>query len=133
VLIFAFGKNFATSTHNPANFVKNSVAFTSTHDSNTIMGWFDNDADAEQKKRLFECIGHKVSADKVNWALIKLAFESVSNTVVVPVQDILGLGEKARMNRPATIKGNWQWRLTAGKINSRIANRLKKLTVTFDR
>jgi 4-alpha-glucanotransferase len=133
VLIFGFGENSTVSSHNPRNFIKNCAAFTSTHDSNTVTGWFDNEADAGKKKRLFECLGKKVSASRINWALIKLAFDSVSNTVIIPVQDILGLGQEARMNRPATIKGNWQWRLGSGKLNSRIANKLRKLTKTSGR
>lgn len=133
VLQSGFGENFATSTHNPRNLIKNSVLFTGTHDNNTIKAWFDNEADAEQKKRLFDCLGGRVSADKINWALLKLAFDSASDTVIIPMQDILGLGEEARMNRPATIKGNWQWRLTGGKLTSRIANKLKKLAETSGR
>jgi 4-alpha-glucanotransferase len=133
VLQSGFGENFATSTHNPRNLIKNSVLYTGTHDNNTIRGWFKNEADSGQKKRLFDYLGNKVSADRINWALIKLALGSVSNTVIIPMQDILGLGEEARMNRPATIKGNWQWRLKGGKFDSRIANKLKKLTETCGR
>ncbi|MGA1979877.1 MAG: 4-alpha-glucanotransferase [Sedimentisphaerales bacterium] len=133
VLQSGFGENFATSTHNPRNLIKNSVLFTGTHDNNTIKGWFKNEADAGQKKRLFEFLGNKVSANQVHWVLIKLALGSVADTVIIPMQDILGLGEEARMNRPATIKGNWQWRLTAGKCNLRIANKLKRLAKTSGR
>ncbi len=133
VLQSGFGKNFETSTHNPRNLIKNSVLFTGTHDNNTIKAWFNNEADAEQKKRLFDCLGNKVSAKKVNWALIKLAFGSASDTVIIPMQDILGLGKESRMNRPATIKGNWQWRLTGGKLTSQIAGKLKRLTETCGR
>ncbi|MBN1392474.1 MAG: 4-alpha-glucanotransferase [Sedimentisphaerales bacterium] len=133
VLQSGFGENFATSTHNPHNLIKNSVAFTGTHDNNTIKGWFKNEADDKQRKRLFECIGNKVFVSEVNWALLKLAFGSVSNTVIIPMQDILGLGKDARMNRPATIKGNWLWRLTKGRLTPRIANKLKKFTKAASR
>ncbi|MFZ0035478.1 MAG: 4-alpha-glucanotransferase [Sedimentisphaerales bacterium] len=152
VLQSAFGKNYATSTHNPRNFIKNSVVYTGTHDTNTIRGWFDNEADAEQKKNLFDCLARpwarsrrplgraegqrrsdRISAGEIHWALIQLALGSVSNTVIIPMQDILGLGEEARMNRPATIKGNWQWRLSNGRLNSRIANKLRRLTETSRR
>lgn len=128
VLQSAFGENFATSTHNPRNLIKNSVVYTGTHDNNTIKSWFSNEADAGQKKILFEYLGDRVSVSEIHWALIKLAIGSVSNTVIIPMQDVLGLGGQARMNRPATIKGNWQWRLTSGKLNLRIAKRLRRLT-----
>jgi 4-alpha-glucanotransferase len=127
VLLFGFGENSALSSHNPANFIRNSVAFTSTHDSNTIIGWFENEADAEQKQKLFDCIGCKVSADEVHWAMIKLALGSAADTVIIPMQDVLGFGEEARMNRPATIKGNWQWRLIGRQLTQRIVSKLRKL------
>lgn len=133
VLQSGFGKNFATSTHNPLNLTGNCVVYTGTHDNNTIKAWFNNETDAEQKKRLFDCIGGRVSADEINWALIKLAFDSVSGTVIIPMQDVLGLGEEARMNLPATIKGNWQWRLASGRLTSRIVSKLRKLTKTSGR
>ena len=70
---------------------------------------------------------------QIHWELIKLALSSVSNLAIIPVQDILGLGESARMNRPGTIKGNWQWRLEKGELKPQTAERLRKLTETFGR
>ena len=111
VLQFGFDGNLAKNPHFPANHRKNTIVYTGTHDNNTAVGWFAKDATAAQKKILFACLGRKVSTNQINWELIKLAFASVSNLAIIPVQDVLGLGESARMNRPATIKGNWQWRL----------------------
>jgi len=138
VLQFGFDGNLAKNPHFPANHIKNSIVYTGTHDNNTAAGWFAKDVTAAQKKILFACLGRKVSAHQINWELIKLAFASVSNLAIIPVQDILGLGESARMNRPATIKGNWQWRLNPGQLTphtersdgpaSEISKRIAKLT-----
>ena len=127
-LLFGFGGNPSTNVHFPDNYIKNSVVYTGTHDTNTIRGWFEKEANAEQKKRLFDYLGHKVSADKIHWELINAAEESAANLVIIPMQDILGLGCEARMNRPGKTKGNWLWRLSAGQITPRILRRLKRLT-----
>jgi 4-alpha-glucanotransferase len=133
VLQFGFGGNPAKNTHFPANHTKNSVVYTGTHDNNTIVGWFKNEIDAGQKKRLFDCLGHKPKTNEVHWELIKLAMSSVANLAVVPVQDVLGLGQQARMNHPARTKGNWLWRLPPRRLTLKIAKSLAKLTTLYGR
>jgi 4-alpha-glucanotransferase len=134
VLLFGFGRNPSDKVHFPDNYIKNSVVYTGTHDNNTIRGWFEKEADAEQKKRLFDYLGHKVTTNKIHWELINVAEESVANLVIIPMQDILGLGQEARMNRPGKTKGNWLWRLSAagetsaGQITPQISRKLKRLT-----
>jgi 4-alpha-glucanotransferase len=128
VLLFAFGGGSASRLHLPANYQKNSVVYTSTHDSNTARGWFEKEADHIQKKKLFEYISRPVPASQVSWELIHLAMKSVSDTVIVPIQDVLGLGANGRMNRPATVKGNWQWRLGKGELKPAIIKKLAQLT-----
>jgi 4-alpha-glucanotransferase len=133
VLQFGFDGNLAKNPHWPGNHKKNTIVYTGTHDNNTAVGWFSKEANSEQKKILFACLGRKVSTSQINWELIKLAFASVANLAIIPVQDVLGLGESARMNRPGTIKGNWQWRLSRGQIKPQISKKLAKLTSTCDR
>ncbi len=140
VLQFGLNGNLAKNPHFPANHKKNTITYTGTHDNNTAVGWFAKDATTEQKKTLFACLGvvpqgrrraclgRKVSVHQVHWELIKLALSSVSNLAIIPVQDILGLGQSARMNRPGKIKGNWQWRLKKGQLTPHIAKKLAKLT-----
>jgi 4-alpha-glucanotransferase len=128
VLLFAFGRDSASRLHLPVNYQKNSVVYTSTHDSNTARGWFEKEAGQIQKKKLFDYIGRPVSTSQISWELIHLAMKSVSDIVIVPIQDVLGLGEQARMNRPATVKGNWQWRLGKGKLTPAIIKKLAQLT-----
>jgi len=78
-------------------------------------------------------MGREVSADRVHWELIRLAMMSVANMVIFPMQDILGLGEEARMNRPATSEGNWQWQLSPEQLLASIADKLRGMTEIYGR
>ncbi len=143
VLQFGFDGNLAKNPHFPANHKKNSVVYTGTHDNNTAAGWFAKEATASQKKILFSCLDRKISTNQINWELIKLAFASVANLAIIPVQDCLGLDESARMNHPGRIKDNWQWRLNPGQLTphtersdepaSEISKKLAKLTAISGR
>jgi 4-alpha-glucanotransferase len=133
VLLFAFGEDLPTHPYLPHNYIPNCVVYTGTHDNNTIKGWFENEARPEEKQELFRYIGREVSADKIHLELIRLAMMSVANTVIIPMQDILGLGEKTRMNTPATREGNWQWRLLPKQINPSIVKMLSEVTRTYAR
>jgi 4-alpha-glucanotransferase len=64
---------------------------------------------------------------------MRLAFESVANTAIIPAQDVLGLGSEARMNTPGTGDGNWEWRFEKGDFSEKIADRLLTLTETYAR
>ena len=111
IMTFGFSGDVAQNPHAPHNFAKGCVAYTGTHDNNTVRGWFEHETSEEQKNLLFRYIGGSVSGDEVHRILIRLAMLSPADTVIVPMQDILGLGEEARMNRPGTTEANWEWRL----------------------
>lgn len=133
VLLFAFGPDMATNPYLPHNFTPNCVAYTGTHDNNTIKGWFKEEALPEEKERLFKYLGRKVSAEELPWELIRLLMMSVANTVIFPMQDILGLGAEARMNHPSTPEGNWEWRLLPEQINDSLATQLGEMTEIYGR
>jgi 4-alpha-glucanotransferase len=133
VIQFGFDGKPETNPHFMKNHIKNSVVYTGTHDNNTIVGWFTKETDKQQKSRLFECLGNKPKANEIHWELIRLAMSSSSDLVIIPVQDILGLGDDARMNHPGVNKGNWKWRLQHGQLTPQIAKKLKRLTVFYDR
>lgn len=133
VLLFAFGKDLPTNPYAPHNYIKNCVVYTGTHDSNTIKGWLRKELDKEGKKRLSEYIGKKVSEKTIHWDIIRLAMMSIAETVIIPMQDILGLGEKARMNLPATSKGNWKWRLTLDQMSHSVMKELSEMTIIYGR
>jgi 4-alpha-glucanotransferase len=65
--------------------------------------------------------------------MIRVAHMSPSDLAIVPVQDLLGLGSDARMNRPATVRGNWRWRLDGRELTPALARRLRELTEASDR
>ena len=133
VLMFGFNGDTSQNPHCPHNYAGNSVVYTGTHDNNTVKGWFEKEAGARQKKRLFDYLGRKVSGDLIHRELIRLAMSSVSDTAVIPMQDVLGLGREARMNRPATLKGNWSWRLKKKDLKLSVAESLAGTTEIYGR
>ncbi|MEK7699743.1 MAG: 4-alpha-glucanotransferase, partial [Planctomycetota bacterium] len=117
----------------PHNYERNCVVYTGTHDNNTARGWFNKDALPDERKRLASYLGREVSGETIHWELIRLAMMSVANLVIIPMQDILGLGEEARMNRPSTIAGNWQWRLSHARLTPDASRKLLELTEIYGR
>ncbi|MEJ2703734.1 MAG: 4-alpha-glucanotransferase [Sedimentisphaerales bacterium] len=91
------------------------------------------EAKPEQKRRLSDYLGHKVSAKTVHREMIRLAMASVAKVAIIPMQDLLGLGAKARMNRPARLRGNWLWRMGEGRMTTALANELRKMVETYAR
>lgn len=124
VLLFGFSGDLAKNVHLPHNLVKKSVLFTGTHDNNTIRGWFENDATEKEKKQLYRYFGRKIPKRKLHWEFIRLAMMSVAEVAIFSMQDILGLGEKARMNRPFINEGNWLWGLRRKQLKSKLATKL---------
>ena len=111
VLQFAFDGDLANHPYLPHNFVPNCIAYTGTHDNNTLLGWFENEANPEEKLRLFRYLGRNLPNQELPRELIRLLMMSAADTVIIPMQDLLGLGQEARMNRPSSASGNWEWRL----------------------
>ncbi len=133
VLLFAFGDDFPHGAFLPHRHEPNCVVYTGTHDNNTIRGWFGEEADAGMKKNLFRYLGREVPADRLHWAIIRLAMMSPAETVIVPLQDVLGLDSEARMNLPGRARGNWLWRFEKGALDAATAHRLKDVTETYGR
>lgn len=140
VMQFGFGEG--GEYHLPDTFVRRCVAYTGTHDNETIVGWYDNlrhsarrggrrSSPYRELRRVNDYAGGR--RDGIHWALIRVALMSVADTVIFPVQDVLGLGEEARMNVPGTIDGNWRWRLRAGQLSGELAARLAHLTRVHER
>lgn len=121
VLLFAFGGS-AANPHRPENHVSNAVVYTGTHDTNTVRGWFTQEADAKAKRKVFAEVGREVSETQVSFEFVKMALSSKARLSIVPLQDVLGLGSEARMNFPARQSGNWLWRVTAEQLASEKLN-----------
>lgn len=128
VLQFGFDGN-PDNPYLPYNFSKNTVAYIGTHDNETLIQFIKNHpAEAE---RLKTYIGKTDEAP--NWAVIRLLESSVADTVILTMQDIMGLDGSARINTPATITGNWEWRMDASCPNGWLAGILKEYTEIYGR
>ncbi len=133
VLLFAFSEDLKDHPYLPHNFERHCVVYTGTHDNNTARGWFENEAGLKEKENFFTYIGRVLGAKDIPWAFIELAMMSKADTAIVPMQDVLGLGQEARFNKPATTRGNWQWRMPASVIDCDIIQRLRDLALKSDR
>jgi len=131
VLLFAFGEGLPENPYAPHNHVKNCVVYTGTHDNNTARGWFERETTPDDRRRLFGYLGREVLAEQISWELIRLAMMSVADIAILPMQDILSLGEEARMNKPGEMQDNYRWRLLPEQME--IDPRMKEMTEIFGR
>jgi 4-alpha-glucanotransferase len=125
VLQFALGGD-PTNPHLPANHEEQSVVYTGTHDNDTTRGWWESLSDEDRAWAELD------PADPA-WSLIGAAWDSRAALAIAPLQDVLDLGNDARMNLPGTDEGNWQWRFSAGELTSGRASRLRELTAATSR
>ena len=124
VLQFAFDA-FEDNPHKPVNISTDTVAYTGTHDNNTTRGWFDS-LDAGSREFVYSLLEGKPDDDPVQ-LLIQRALQTDAELVVLPLQDILGLGAQARMNTPGESEGNWHWRFDWADIQEAHATGLRAL------
>lgn len=125
ILQFGFGGD-ASNPFLPFCYPQNCVVYTGTHDNDTTVGWYQQLEDYE-RDHLLRYLGY-TSSEGIHWDLIRLAFGSVGNQAIVPVQDILGLGTEARMNYPGKPSGNWSWRYQQNDLTKELGDRLASLT-----
>ena len=130
VLEFAFDGN-RSNEYLPHTYNKNCVVYSGTHDNETLLGFF-NTLSESNFKYLMDYTGSK---DKSELAknVITIAYESVADTVIIQMQDILMKDNKARMNLPSTIGRNWRWRLKKGEFDDESVKKLRKLTDVYGR
>ena len=133
VLQFGFGGNLLENPHAPFMHTRNQVVYTGTHDNAPTRAWFRESASGEEKSTLETYTGHAVTEENVPWVMMRLALSSAADMVVVPVQDILGLGTDARMNTPSTTEGNWRWRLLPGQFSDESIRWFMENTAFFGR
>lgn len=125
VLEFSFGPDPKAEGYHPRNFPRRCVVYTGTHDNDTVRGWFKS-LEEKERSMLLRFLG--TDGSEIHWDLIGVALRSSAATAVIPMQDLLGLGPEARMNRPGSADGNWSWRMKKGAFNRGIAGRLARLT-----
>ena len=136
ILQMSFGKEEQSNSLIPELNQKNIVVYTGTHDNDTSIGWLhtkpgkgNTQTAAEitlERKHALKFLG--TDGSEINWDFISLAMNSKANTVIIPLQDILGLGTNARMNIPGTVGNNWEWRFKKNKLTSNIIERMRTLT-----
>ncbi len=136
ILQMSFGKEEQSNSLIPELNQKNIVVYTGTHDNDTSIGWLhtkpgkgNTQTAAEitlERKHALKFLG--TDGSEINWDFISLAMNSKANTVIITLQDILGLGTNARMNIPGTVENNWEWRFKKNKLTSNIIERMRTLT-----
>ncbi len=141
VLQFAFGTDPQAPTFRPHNYPREVVAYTGTHDNDTTVGWWTTQGSGDstrtdediRRERDFAMRYLNTDGSEIQWTFIRALEGSVASTVIVPLQDVLGLGTEARMNQPATLGGNWRWRYRPGALQPELARRMRELTKLYDR
>jgi 4-alpha-glucanotransferase len=140
ILQFAFGTDPSAPDFLPHNYPPRCVVFTGTHDNDTTVGWFTDPggqegtrspAQTEKERRVTR--SYVGDEEPIHWAMIRMASLSVANIAIFPVQDLMGLGSEARMNRPGTAQGNWEWRATRQSLGGPEWKRFAQLTRTYGR
>jgi 4-alpha-glucanotransferase len=140
VLQFAF-RGDSRNIDLPHNYIRNCVAYTGTHDNDTTLGWFKSkagegstrDAEEIERERAY-CLSYLNSyGAEIHWDFIRVAWASVADTAIVPLQDLLGLDSSARMNLPASQEGNWRWRFRARSLTKKVSETLGELTRLYGR
>ena len=138
ILQFAFGGS-ADSAFLPHNYTPNLVAYTGTHDNDTTVGWWNDPGDAEHAETYARERAHAArylhldGGEEVHWAFIRAASGSVARLVILPLQDVLGVGSEGRMNVPGRASDNWAWRCAESSLTLETAARLREVTVLFGR
>ena len=130
IMQFAFGGT-SEAAFLPHNYTRNWVVYTGTHDNDTAVGWWNSATESEQH---FTRVYLDTDAKDIAWDLIRAVWMSVANTALTTAQDILKLGNEARMNLPG-VSGppNWCWRMQPGALNDANAARLLELTRIYGR
>tara|TARA_B100000902_G_scaffold18861_1_gene22642 strand:- start:2451 stop:3911 length:1461 start_codon:yes stop_codon:yes gene_type:complete len=114
---------------------ENTVLYTGTHDNDTSIGWYESLNDKLSKNEI-DTLKNVLKSDlkEVNWHMIEYSLQSRAMTVIVPIQDILGLGSDARMNTPGTINDkNWSWRMNGSELKNSMMEKMKNITEKANR
>ena len=112
------------------------IAYTGTHDNNTLCGWFEEELDAADQQRMRQMVsGIQEKGANAEETLCRqfvgYLYSRRARTVIVPMQDLLGLPSSCRMNLPGTTEGNWQWQMEEGALTSSLATELRHLVETY--
>ena len=129
VLQFAFTAD-TLSTFLPHSYEPHTVAYTGTHDNDTTTGWFEK-LEPPIRKQVLDYTG--TDGKHISMDIIRLLLMSVADTVVFPLQDVLGVDGSGRMNLPGTTGGNWTWRYDVASLTDKLADDLATMVVAYER
>jgi len=141
ILQFAFGGDGQPNEFQPHRFPRHGVVYTGTHDNDTTIGWWNSSGEGDSTRRADAVAQEKdyamryLASDgrEMNWTLMRTALASVANTVLIPLQDVLGLGSEARMNLPGRQSGNWRFRFAWDQLAPDLTRRLRALVDLYER
>lgn len=135
VLEFAFDSRDSGCANDylPHNYEANCVAYTGTHDNETIRGWFDSITKEEQQLAREYLCDSRTPKRELNWSFISLIMRSTAKVCIIPMQDYLGYGNECRMNKPSTVGINWKWRLTEEELTGELKERLYETARRYGR
>ncbi len=125
VLIFGFDRKDPLNPHLPHNYIENCVAYTSTHDTNTLKGWMEKEL--KEKEFFFDYFNGNAEIEEI----IRIIIISAAKLVIFPVCDLLEIGEKGRINTPGKKEGNWMWRLSFS-LSNLLEEKIKTLKKFLD-
>jgi 4-alpha-glucanotransferase len=132
IVQFGFNPDDPRNPHDPANHVEHRIAYTGTHDHDTVRGWYES-LGAEVRAMVDAAIdGAGVREPEPWWSLIRLALASPARVAMVQAQDVLGLGSDARMNMPGTTGKSWRWGLEE-LPSAALASRLREASLSAGR
>ncbi len=141
ILQFAFGKDPQADTFKPHSYTRDTVAYTGTHDNDTVEGWWASQAGASSIRTAGDIEEERARARaylatdgrEMSWVLLRAVYASIAELAMAPLQDLLGFGSEARMNTPATPGGNWRWRFEERALTPALARRARELAALYGR
>ena len=135
VLEFAFDSRDTGSANDylPHNYVENCVAYTGTHDNETLRGWFKSISDEERTMARDYLCNYYTPDEEMHWSFISTILMSKSDLSIIPMQDYLGCDNDCRTNQPSTVGKNWKWRVTDKELSDKLKNKLRTLAIRYGR
>jgi 4-alpha-glucanotransferase len=141
IIQFGFGGGDGTSLDLPHHYPRHCIAYTGTHDNDTVVGWFESKAgegstrsqDEIDREKSFALRYLSCSPTNIHLGAIRSIWSSVATMALTPIQDLLGLDSSSRMNMPGTVAGNWTWRCPPNVLTKPLGNWLAELTETYNR
>lgn len=141
IILFGFGGGDSQSLDLPHNYPVHCIAYTGTHDNDTVVGWFESKAgqgntrseEELEAERSFALAYLNCKPSEIHKGMMRSVWSSVATVAIAPIQDLLGLSNAARMNIPGTVAGNWTWRCEPGLLTDQVANELLDITKLYGR